>query len=207
GPLLFAVLNVLTFSLQAQPQGGGSPLDTEASLTVNADVVEAGDFTRYITLSGTIHAWQEVLIAAEVGGYRVEEVLVDVGDYVQEGQELVRLSTALLESALQMSQATLKQREAAAHNAQMAFERGTSLAERTVRSYAALVQLIREAVGAKARAEAARADVAAARLRLQYARVVAPAEGVITCRTVSVGQIAQAGTEMLRLLRQNRVEW
>jgi RND family efflux transporter MFP subunit len=30
---------------------------------------------------------------------------------------------------------------------------------------------------------------------------------VITSRTVSVGQIAQAGAEMLRMLRQNRVEW
>ncbi|HXC59189.1 MAG TPA: efflux RND transporter periplasmic adaptor subunit, partial [Steroidobacteraceae bacterium] len=30
---------------------------------------------------------------------------------------------------------------------------------------------------------------------------------VVTSRTVSVGQIAQAGTEMLRMLRQNRVEW
>src|SRR5690606_40482443 len=128
GPLLFAVLNVLTFSLQAQPQGGGSPLDTEASLTVNADVVEAGDFTRYITLSGTIHAWQEVLIAAEVGGYRVEEVLVDVGDYVQAGQQLVRLSTDLLQAAVDSSAAALKQAEAAANNARLSLERGTQLA-------------------------------------------------------------------------------
>ena len=30
---------------------------------------------------------------------------------------------------------------------------------------------------------------------------------MVTSRTVSVGQIAQAGAEMLRMLRQNRVEW
>ncbi|HWK53737.1 MAG TPA: efflux RND transporter periplasmic adaptor subunit [Hyphomicrobiales bacterium] len=207
GPLLFAVLNVLAFSLHAQPQGGGSSLDAEASLTVNADVVEAGDFTRYITLSGTIHPWQEVLIAAEVGGYRVEEVLVDVGDDVQRGQELVRLSTALLQSALQMSEATLKQREAAAHNARMAYERGTSLAGKNLLSAADLDQLNSEAQGAEGSVEAARADLESARLRLEYARVLAPDDGVISSRTVSVGQIAQAGTEMLRLLRQSRVEW
>ena len=42
---------------------------------------------------------------------------------------------------------------------------------------------------------------------MQYTRVVAPDDGVITSRTVVVGQIAQAGGEMLRLLRQGRVEW
>src|SRR4029450_1146602 len=38
-------------------------------------------------------------------------------------------------------------------------------------------------------------------------RVTAPDDGVITSRMVVVGQIAQAGGEMLRLLRQGRVEW
>ncbi len=37
--------------------------------------------------------------------------------------------------------------------------------------------------------------------------MVAPDDGVITSRTVTVGQIAQAGNEMLRLLRNGRIEW
>ena len=37
--------------------------------------------------------------------------------------------------------------------------------------------------------------------------VTAPDDGVITSRTVTVGQIAQAGNEMLRLLRNGRIEW
>src|SRR4029453_212574 len=50
-------------------------------------------------------------------------------------------------------------------------------------------------------------DREASQLKLQYTRVIAPDDGVVTARTVVVGQIAQAGGEMLRLLRQNRVEW
>jgi RND family efflux transporter MFP subunit len=44
-------------------------------------------------------------------------------------------------------------------------------------------------------------------VRLRFTRVVAPDAGVISARTVTVGQLAQIGSEMLRLLRQNRVEW
>ncbi|MDR2212424.1 MAG: efflux RND transporter periplasmic adaptor subunit [Pseudomonadales bacterium] len=182
-------------------------LDSQASLTVDAGTVEKSDFTRYVTLSGTLYPWQEVLIAAEVGGYRVEEVLVDVGDYVTAGQELVRLSTELLDAALNSSAAALKQAEAAAANAHLALDRARQLAERSLLSAADLDQLNADALSADGRVDAAKADHDSARLRLRYARVLAPDDGVISARTVSVGQIAQAGAEMLRLLRQNRVEW
>jgi RND family efflux transporter MFP subunit len=58
-----------------------------------------------------------------------------------------------------------------------------------------------------ARVETAKVDLYTAELRVRYGTVTAPDSGTITSRTVSVGQIAQAGQEMLRLLRQNRVEW
>jgi RND family efflux transporter MFP subunit len=200
--LLFSVAMPLALA-----QGGGSPLDSRASLTVNADTVEKGDFTRYVTLSGTVHPWQEVLISAEVGGYRVQDVLVDVGDYVEAGQELVKLSTDLLQAALASSEAALKQNEAAANNARLALQRAQQLAGKSLLSAADVDQLNADALAADGRVDAAKADLESARLRLQYARVVAPDAGVITARSVSVGQIVQAGGEMLRLLRQNRVEW
>src|SRR5690606_6767933 len=103
--------------------------------------------------------------------------------------------------------AALKQAEAAANNARLSLERGTQLAGKSLLSAADLDQLNSDALSAEGRVEAAKADLESARLRLQYAKVTAPDDGVITARTVSVGQIAQAGTEMLRLLRQNRVEW
>jgi RND family efflux transporter MFP subunit len=74
-------------------------------------------------------------------------------------------------------------------------------------SQADLDRLESEALGARAGVEAARADLQTSRLRLQFARVIAPDDGVITSRTVTVGQIAQAGAEMLRLLREGRIEW
>jgi len=178
-----------------------------ASLTVNAGKVETSPFTRYLSINGTINAWQDVIIAPEVGGYRVEEVLVDVGDYVEQGQVLVKLSTSILETETKAREAALKQREAQAENARLAFERAQAVAERNLLSDADLDRLQSETLTAAAAVDAAKADLEAARQRLQFATVTSPDEGLITSRDVTVGQLAQAGGEMLRLLRQNRVEW
>jgi RND family efflux transporter MFP subunit len=62
-------------------------------------------------------------------------------------------------------------------------------------------------LASQSRLESARADLETSQQRLKFTNVVAPDEGVITSRTVTVGQIAQAGNEMLRLLRNGRIEW
>jgi len=64
-----------------------------------------------------------------------------------------------------------------------------------------------EELAARARVEVANADLEGAQLRLKYTRVLAPDDGVISVRNVAVGQIAATGGEMLRMVRQGRVEW
>ncbi|MGV3590133.1 MAG: efflux RND transporter periplasmic adaptor subunit [Gammaproteobacteria bacterium] len=199
---LIAITAILPFT-PAHAQA----LDSTATLTVNAGKIETSPFTRYLSINGTVNAWQEVIIAPEVGGYRVEDVLVDVGDYVQAGQELVRLSTSILQTELKAREAALKQREAQAENARLAYERAQTIAKRDLLSAADLDRLNSETLTAAAAVEAAKAELEAARVRLNFAKVTAPDSGLITARNVTVGQLAQAGGEMLRLLRQNRVEW
>lgn len=179
----------------------------EAVMTVTATPLERVELTRTIAMTGSVYAWQDVIIASEVGGYRVAEVLVDVGDRVKKGQRLVALSTALLAAEVATKQATLKQREAELTNAQAALERGQSLATSNLLSRSDLDRLTSEQLASQSRLEAARADLETSELRLKFTDVVAPDDGVITSRTVTVGQIAQAGNEMLRLLRNARIEW
>ena len=182
-------------------------LARDAALTVTVIDVTSVELARTIRLNGSIHAWQDVIIAPEVGGYRVAEVYVDVGDSVKRGDLLVELSTALLNAEVTTKEAALKQRDAALVNAEAALVRARELSSRQLVSGADLDRLESEALAARAAVEAARADLQTSRLRLQFARVIAPDDGVITSRTVTVGQIAQAGAEMLRLLRGGRIEW
>jgi RND family efflux transporter MFP subunit len=179
----------------------------EAVITVTAAELVPVELARNVTINGSVEAWQEVIIAPEVGGYRVAEVYVDVGDRVVRGERLAELSSALLEAEVATKDAMLKQREAQLVNAEAALKRGESLAAMGVLSEADLDRLSSEALAARAAVDSARADLESSTLRLRFTKVTAPDDGVITARTVTVGQIAQAGTEMLRLLRNSRIEW
>src|SRR5262245_50218841 len=207
---LGSVVALMTVAACGRSEGGaqsdtaGAP---DAVMTVTATPLERVELTRTISMNGSVYAWQDVIISSEVGGYRVAEVLVDVGDRVRKGQRLVSLSTALLEAEVATKQAALKQREAELMNAQASLERGKTLATTSLLSKSDLDRLTSEEMASQSRLESARADLETSQLRLKFSNVVAPDDGVITSRTVTVGQIAQAGGEMLRLLRNGRVEW
>jgi RND family efflux transporter MFP subunit len=210
---LVGVCAVVVAACGGPPSGAGREASSgtdrprDAALTVTTTEVAPIELARTVVLNGAIYAWQEVIIAPEVGGYRVAEVHVDVGDEVKKGQTLVELSTALLAAEVATKEAALAQREAALVNADAALERAQALSQRDLLSAADLDQLNADALGARAAVEAGRADLETSRLRLQFSRVTASDAGVITSRTVTVGQIAQAGMEMLRLLRDGRIEW
>jgi HlyD family secretion protein len=183
---------------------GAAPV---ASMTVTTTTVRSAEIVRNVPATGSIYPWQEVIIAPEVGGYRVAEVLVDIGTKVAKGQALVRLSGDMLRADLDSRRAAYRSAQAAEVNASAALRRGQQVSSSGALSAADLDRLEAESIGAQARVETARADLRTSELRTRYGTVTAPDAGTITSRTVSVGQIAQAGQEMLRMLRQNRVEW
>lgn len=217
-PFLFSVVAtaLLLAGCSGRPQdetpapgvaGESGPRPAAAALTVTTTPVVRQELVRTVPATGSIFPWQEVVIGPEVGGYRVAEVLVDVGSRVRAGQVLVRLSDDLLQADLASKQAALRSAEAALENAAAALRRGESVAKSGSLSQADLDRLRAEHVAAQARVETARAELDTSELRLRYAQVRAPDSGTITSRTVSVGDIAQPGAEMLRMLRQDRVEW
>jgi RND family efflux transporter MFP subunit len=192
---------------RTEEAAAAAPAARQAALTVTTVKVQPREVRHTIAVDGAIFAWQEVIIAPEVGGYRVAKVNVDVGDRVKKGQELVRLSAGLLEAEVASKEAVLKQREAELVNAQASLKRGQSLAVMEALSKSDLDQLESTAQAAAAQVQSAKADLEASQLKLKYTHVTAPDDGVITSRTVTLGQVAQAGAELLRLLRQDRVEW
>ncbi len=178
-----------------------------AALTITTTAVSSEQLVRTIPATGSIYPWQEVIIGAEVGGYRVAEVLVDVGTHVKKDQPLVKLSSDMLEADLASRRAAMRSAQANESNAAAALKRGQSVVKSGALSAADLDKLNAEQVAAQAQVDTATTDVATSELRLRYATVRAPDAGTVTSRTVSVGQIAQAGSEMLRMLRQDRIEW
>ena len=207
GALASALVGCSARDGDAAQASGSANNAREAVMTVTATPLARVELTRKISMNGSVFAWQDVIIAPEVGGYRVAEVFVDVGDHVKRGQQLVALSRALLEAEVATKQAILNQRQAELVNAKAALQRGQSLEAMNVLSAADLDRLTADELASRSGVESARADLDTSQLRLKFTSVTAPDDGIITSRTVTVGQIAQAGNEMLRLLRNGRIEW
>ena len=191
-------------------QKAGGQADAKAptsAMTVTVTTTRKEPLQRTVLATGSVHPWQEVVIGPEVGGYRVSAVLVDVGDKVKSGQVLVRLSNDLLQAEVSSRRAAQRSAQADAANTGAALRRGETVLNSGALSAADLDRLRAEQIAAQARVDTATSDLQTSELRLRYTNVTAPDDGVVTSRTVNVGQIAQAGTEMLRVLRQSRVEW
>ena len=97
----------------------------------------------------------------------------------------------------------VEQAQASLENAAAAYRRAQSLSGSGALSQSDLDKLRSEELAARARVEVAQGR--AARLpscACDYTRVTAPDDGVISARNVDVGQIAQVGGEMLRLVAQ-----
>ncbi|MFT3996868.1 MAG: efflux RND transporter periplasmic adaptor subunit [Asticcacaulis sp.] len=156
--------------------------------------------------SGTVGAWQEAPIGAEVGGLTATAVLADEGQYVQQGQPLLRMNDAVLRAQLQQAQAGIQSAKAQAVEAERAYQRYKELFDKGYASQSALDQ--KEAAYKTAQAQVATAEATAAQAQTQLSQTVvrAPVSGLITSRTAVAGQIVGAGTELFRIARDNRIE-
>jgi HlyD family secretion protein len=199
GATLLAAPPITLAAPPARPAASGQ--------AVTATLPQLAQLTRRLVATGSVFPWQEIIIAPEVGGYQVAAVNVEIGDTVKKGQVLARLSSELLQSQVEISRASVAQANATLANARAALHRGETLSTSGGLSGADLDQLRSNAIAAQAGVSTAQANLDSAELRLRFTRVTAPDDGVITARSANIGQVVQAGTEMLRLLRRNRIEW
>lgn len=193
------VAEQIATTLPAPPVAPATPVTlVKAKTALWPDQIEA---------SGSIMPWQETLIGSEVGGLRLADVLISVGDTVTKGQVLARLDTATVETDLDAANAQLMEAEGTLAQAVATLDRANRLAPSGGLSRQELTLYETQKNTAEARVNAARAQVKRQKLRLKFATIVAPDDGVISAISVSEGAIVQAGNELFRLIRQGRLEW
>jgi RND family efflux transporter MFP subunit len=188
------------------PDGSATP-EAAPSLVVTTASTVTRDIERMLTASGSIAAWQEMSLGVELTGIRVAEVLVDVGDTVRAGQPLLRLDARTLKVQARQAEASVAQAQATLKLARANAERGESLVKEGLISSSNADELRATLTNAEAQLAVAQADREEARLRLGFATLTAPDAGVISARDVQPGQIISSGAELLRLIRQGRLEW
>ncbi len=177
------------------------------SLAVALAKVEQAPIERAVLASGPIAAWEEMQLGVELSGLRVTALHVDVGQQVAKGQLLLELDHRTLDSELRQAQAAHDEAAAGVKLAQVNLDRGQGLAKAQLISASAMDELRAALVQAQAREATSRAQLDGAKLRRSFAELRAPDAGLIAKRLVQPGQVVAAGSELLRLIRQGRLEW
>lgn len=97
-----------------KPTGGAS----KPALTVTSVSPQKDSWDTTIQADGVINPWQEAIISAEIGGLRITDVLVDVGETVKQGQPLAKLSQETVQADIAQQQAVINQAKAEVLKAQ-----------------------------------------------------------------------------------------
>ncbi len=191
--------------------------------TVAVAKVAVESLSRDLSLTAEFRPFQEVEILAKVAGY-VKVIYVDIGDLVKKGQLLAILEVPELADDLARGKATLKRGEAEAARAREELRRSQATHDIADLSFTRLSQVAAQRPGlvaqqeiddarskdlvAEAQVAAARSNIEAAneqisesqaalgrfKTMLDYARVTAPFNGVVTKRYADTGSMIQAGT-------------
>jgi RND family efflux transporter MFP subunit len=196
-------LTLLTAACHKQDNG----VQATSAQAVSVVPAQMQTLSRSVPASGPVAAWEDMQLGVELSGLRVTQLLVDVGQQVQKGELLLALDHRSLDSDLAQANANVQQAQAGAELALSKYTRGQSLVEGHYISASNLDELRAARAQAEAQLGTARAVRDTAALRRSYAELRAPDAGLISKRLVQPGQVVAAGSELLRLIRQNRLEW
>ena len=207
--LLSLIVVVIVFWTQAgtKPVATTTAEDNKATLSVTVTRSRVQQWPLQVRANGNITAWQEAVVGTEIGGLRLTELLVDVGDRVHKGQLLARLQQQSIAAELAHSQATLAEAVAALAEATANAQRARRVKGKGTMSEQQTANYLTAELTARARVDALRARVHSDEIRLAQTQVLAPDAGTISSRTATLGSVVQTGDELFRLIRGDRLEW
>lgn len=201
----FFTLSVITNVAVGESAKAVPAIDKQAALSVRVAKVEKQPLRTMVTASGTVAAWRELIIGSEANGLAIVEVLADEGDKVTKGQVLARINSSVIAAQIEQQKAAILEAEATLERALAQKNRAQQLSGGAM-SKDAVEERETAAKTAAAKLAAANALLSEQQAKMAQTSVSAPADGYVSKRSVVLGQVVQAGTELFRIVQDSRLE-
>lgn len=169
-------------------------LATEDWRVLGASAVASGP-----VITGSIQPERRADLRAEVSAV-VTQVLKENGEPVQRGELLLRLDDTAIRDSLASAEEALRASTQAFEQTERQLQRQKALQAQGMTSMSALEDAEVRRNNAQSDLVAARARVASARQQLSRTEVRAPFDGVVSDRKASVGDTAQVGKELVKVI-------
>ena len=177
---------------EAHDEAPEAPPEQEKGIpSVQVDMLRDRSYEPALMVQGQLEPWRSVAIGARVAG-TVEELMVEQGDRVAEGDVLLRLSEDGRGTAVDQWQSRLRKLEADLSAARR-------LRARDLSSESEVLALQSELATAKA-------ELAQARLAMDHLTPRAPFDGTVNRRDVDLGDLVQVGSPLMQLVRIDRLK-
>jgi len=177
--------------------------DTEAQNIPTVTVSKAGlsETSTAHRFSGTVASRRTVQISTKVTG-RVTQLDVEEGDYVSQGEILVRIKDDNLQAQKNQVEARLTEAQAALKNNETNYRRINNLYEKESATQKELDDITTQYESAKANVKALEAKLQEINDLLDYTVLEAPFNGYVVGKHISEGDLAGPGQPLLAFERE-----
>lgn len=158
--------------------------------------IDVASVARELRFDGVIEAVNQATVAAQTSG-RVIELPFDVGEYVKQGDVIVRITATEQKARARGAEANLRAANAQLAETQKQFARVKDLVDRKLMAQADLDRARAALDSAAAQANAAREGLTQAQTQADYTEIRAPYSGLVVKRLVDVGETVGVGTPLM----------
>jgi len=208
--IIVAILIIAGAAYYFFGSGSTAPADADKAgqaQTVTVVVPGRDSVVRAINATGSLAARRETPVGIEGEGGRVLMVYVDAGDWVNQGDILVRVDRSVQAQQAAALEAQIGVARADLQLAQSELDRAAQLVDRGFISKADVDRKTATRDAARARVNVANAQLAETRARNARLDVRAPVSGYVLERNVETGQTVSAGSGILfRIAKDGQLE-
>jgi HlyD family secretion protein len=177
-------------------------------IQVNTSPITRGDIIDSVGATGTLQAVTTVQVGSQVSG-NIQWLGADFNSIVRKGQQIARLDPSLFQTQVEQARANLTRAKAdvernrvGVDDAQIKFNRAKELTGRSLMPQSELDAAKSTLDAARAQLQSADAQVVQAQaavnqadVNLEHTVITAPIDGIVTSRSVDVGQTVAASLQ------------